>query len=141
MVAQAAPATVEAAAPRLPPANQRRDGDLVSTLPPFGTNPPNRPVCGGSIELMERSIKNDPRDLWFLALPSKLTPKQIVMILRSALGGDIWQQWQLMSLMLDSWSMLRKCSHEIRQGGGRAPYAGHSPPPEGEETTHSAQQK
>lgn len=36
------------------------------------------------------------------------------MILRSALGGDIWQQWQLFSLMLDTWPMLRKCSQELR---------------------------
>lgn len=27
----------------------------------------------------------------------------------------MWQQWQLLSLMLDSWPMLSKCSHEIRQ--------------------------
>jgi phage gp29-like protein len=72
-------------------------------------------VSGVEIDLTQRTIHNDPRELWYLAFPSKLTPKQVIQILRSALGGDLWQQWQLLSLMLDSWPMLRKCCHELRQ--------------------------
>lgn len=60
-----------------------------------------------------RQIKGDPRELWWLALPNKLPPKTVLMILRSALAGDLWQEWQLFSLMLDSWPMLKKCVHEI----------------------------
>ena len=87
----------------------------VNPLPPFGTNPPQRPVTFADTDLTRRGIHNDPRELWYLALPQKMQPRQVAQILRSALGGDIWQQWQLEALMLDTWPLLRKCAHELRE--------------------------
>jgi phage gp29-like protein len=116
-------------------------------MPPFGTNPPRQAVNPASTnfttasELTTRSITNDPRELWYLALPSKLTPKQVLQILRSALGGDIWQQWQLISLMLDSWPMLRKCSHELRSAVARAKFEVHPYCEPGKEPTESAKER
>lgn len=136
---------VLARAPALPP--KRPDGALTEIMPPFGTNPPTNPVSNGignrtsSSDLTSRAILNDPRELWYLALPSKLTPKQVLQILRSALGGDIWQQWQLLSLMLDSWPMLRKCSHEIRSAAARVQYKAKPYCAEGKEPTRSAKEK
>ena len=67
-----------------------------------------------SNNLTERNIGSDPRDSYFLWLPSKLNPNQILQILRAALGGDLWRMSMLLQLMLDSWPMLRKCSKELR---------------------------
>jgi phage gp29-like protein len=133
---------VRADAPVLPPRGQDRDSNLVIVQPPFGTNPPQRPVVPANGDLSERLIWNDPRELWYLALPSKLSPKQVLQILRSALGGDIWQQWQLLSLMLDSWPTLRKCSHEIRQAVSMVRYIVRPwTEEEGEEATDDAKER
>ena len=106
---------VRAGAPRNPP--KRGDGALTEIMPPYGVNPPSSQMelSSGSGNLDERLIHNDPRDLFYLALPDLLTPRQTSMILRAALGGDLWQQWQLMTLMTDSWPMLRKCMDEVRR--------------------------
>ncbi len=69
-----------------------------------------------------RQIQSDPRELWYLALPSKLKPNMVEMILRSASGGDIWQQWQLFTRMLDSWVMLRKCCNELQSAVSQTKY-------------------
>lgn len=61
-----------------------------------------------------RQVPSDPRESWMLQLPYKLTPKQILNILRAGLAGDSYRAWQLSSLMLQTWPMLRKCSHELR---------------------------
>ena len=108
---------IKGAAPKTQPDfDTTRSGakGLTNILPSFGTNPPKTVLPTSSLDLSERAIAGDPRDLWYLALPAKMTPKQVLMILRSALAGDIWQQWQLFSLMMDSWPMLRKCCQEIR---------------------------
>ena len=103
---------VTADAPNLPP--KIGAPSLVNPLPPFGTNPPVGPITEVSGDMSERLVSSDPRELWYLSLPAKMLPKQVDQILRSALGGDVWQQWQLCSLMLDSWPMFRKCAHELR---------------------------
>ena len=104
---------VAADAPNLPP--KVGSPYLANVLPPFGTNPPTGPVSQlTTTNYEDRYVSSDPRDIWFLSLPSKILPKQVDQILRSALGGDVWQQWQLCALMLDSWPMFRKCSHELR---------------------------
>lgn len=109
-------AAAKLAAPAIPPiTNNKADTSLVEILPPFSTNPPKGPIVPVSGGLDARFTHDDPRSLWYLALPSKLTPNQVLQILRSALGGDLWQQWQLMSLMLDTWPMLRKCAHELSE--------------------------
>jgi phage gp29-like protein len=127
---------IKAIAPALPPG--RTDKALTEILPPFGTNPPQRPLAEAP-ELGERTIHNDPRELWYLALPYKLTPKQVIQILRDALGGDLWQQWQLLSLMLDTWPRLRKCQHEVRTAVAAAKYVVRPyVEDEGDEPTQSA---
>lgn len=125
--------------PALPPKSP--DQRLTEIQPPFGTNPPEAPVAGMGQDIGTRTVHNDPRELWYLALPDKLSPKQILQILRSALGGDIWQQWQLCSLMLDSWPMFRKCSHELREAASNANYAVHPYVEEGSEPTDTAMEK
>ena len=62
----------------------------------------------------DRVIPNDPRDSWQLALPYKLTPAQVITILRAALAGDSYRLFQLQRLMLETWPMFRKCQHELR---------------------------
>ena len=101
-------------APRLPQRGTPRSDTLTDILPPFGTNPPSGPVSSTEADLSQRLIQNDPRESWYLTLPSKLAPKQVLQILRSALGGDLWQQHMLGQLMLDSWPRFRKCAYELR---------------------------
>ena len=105
----------------------------VSLAPNYGQ--------GQSSPLEERSIPSDPRELWYLALPYKLTPQQCVQILRAALGGDLWQQWQLLSLMLDTWPTFRMAQHQLREAVAYTrfnvvPYA-----EDGEQPTKSAMEK
>lgn len=131
---------IKAAAPNLPP--RRDDGALTEIMPPFGTNngsPSGTAGMGSDIEA--RSIRNDPREMWYLALPNKLSPKQVLQILRAALGGDIWQSWQLCSLMLDSWPMFRKCAHELREAASQVNYTVHPYVEDGAEPSDSALEK
>jgi phage gp29-like protein len=86
---------------------------LAEILPPFNQNPPLSPSRSSS-DVFGRQIHEDPRSSFYLGLPSKLHPRIVEQILRSAAGGDIWQQWQLFTRMLDSWVMLRKCCHELQ---------------------------
>ncbi len=74
-------------------------------------------------------------------LPEKLTPRQVLTILRSSLQGDLWQLWSLTALMLSSWPMLRKCSHELRSAVSKCNFAVHPYCAEGEEPTESAKEK
>lgn len=104
---------VKAAAAPLPPRGQRADA-LSDLLPPFGNNPPSGPVSVTESDLSRRLVASDPRESWYLTLPTKLAPKQVVQILRSALGGDLWQQFMLSQLMLDTWPRFAKCAHELR---------------------------
>ena len=136
---------VKAIAPALPNRSNSEPVDLTQVMPPFGSNAISTarqtlpPVS--TTDLASRVLFNDPRDLWYLSLPSKLTPAQVLQILRSALGGDLWQQWQLQKLMSDSWVMFRKCSHEIRSSASMARYTVapyHAP---GKQPTGSAKAK
>ena len=102
-------------------------------LPPM--NPTGLAVQSGSLE--DRMIQCDPRELWFLSLPQKLTPQQCLNILRAGLGGDVWQMWQLLSLMLDSWHTFRMASHQLREAVSYTkfnfmPYAEEGKEPSGE---------
>ncbi len=92
-------------------------------------------------DLEDRAIRGDPRELWYLALPNKLTPQQCLQILRAALGGDLWQQWQLLSLMSDTWPVFRMAAHQLREAVAYArfnvvPYA-----EEGSEPSDEAKEK
>lgn len=130
---------IKAAAPNLPDKQYR--SDLLNVLPPFATNPPKAVIGGQASDLETRAITDDPRELWYLALPTKLTPKQVITILRSALGGDVWQQWQLLALMRDTWPMLRKCEHELREAVSNVRYVTRPYCTDGEEPTESAKDK
>src|SRR5574343_134795 len=94
---------VRAAAPPTPP--YRGPGtDTLDIMPSLGAVVKPTDWRDGDTYTV-RVITSDPRDMWYLALPAKLLPKQVEQIKRSGLGGDIWQQWQLCDLMADSWPM------------------------------------
>lgn len=132
---------VKAEAAPLP--TRRSDGALTEIMPPFGTNPPSRPASEMETDqsIDNRLISNDPRELWYLALPTKLSPNQVQLILRSAQGGDLWQQFQLGQLMLDTWPMLRKCDHELREAVSSVRYVARPYCEEGDEPTPAAKEK
>lgn len=73
-------------------------------------------------EMVDRVVMSDPLGDWYLALPSKLEPKQVDSIMRASLAGNIWQFTQLVQRMMESWPMLKKCSHELRQAVSRVKY-------------------
>lgn len=139
--------TVKAASPQIPRlSNGQPDAptDLTNPLPPFGSNAiVSRPQLPPSkdLDLANRVLYNDPRDLWYLSLPSKLTPSQVLMIFRAALGGDLWQQWQLQKLMSDSWVMFRKCAHELRSTVASVRYSVHPYCEPGKQPSASAKRK
>ena len=131
---------VMGAAPLLP-FKRGNDQPVIEKLPPFGTNAPTGPMVTADGNLSDRLVTNDPRELWYLSLPSKLSPKQVLQILRAALGGDLWQQWQLHRLMQDSWPMYRKCLHELFEPVSNARYVVHPYLISGDEPTDLAQEK
>lgn len=111
-------------------------------LPTFSTLEPNQgPISSVTSGIDERLISADPRELWYLALPQKLTPTQVVQILRSSQGGDVWQQFQLNQLMLDCWPMLKKCNHELCSAAASVRYIAKPYCEEGKEPTKSAKAK
>lgn len=126
-------------APRIPK-DEAAGRDLANILPPFSTNPPGPPVTvNGNVEI--RDIRAEPREQWYLSLPVKISPQQIQQILRSALGGDLWQQYTLCLLLLDNWPMFRKCSHELRQSVSQTKFKVNAFAVDGEEPTQSASDK
>ena len=127
-----------------PPPSISRPPVGTEIIPPFGMNgrPGDRPQSSIDIEdLTQRIITNDPRESWYLALPPKITQEQAEMIKRAALGGDIWQQFQLLQLMLDKWPMLKKCDSELREAVCSVKFHAHPYCEEGEEPTQSAKEK
>lgn len=125
--------TVKAVAPSLP---------QTQILPPSGmayTGSPQSFNDAGS--LTDRQITNDPREQWYLALPTKLTPNQAELIKRAAAGGDTWQQHQLLMLMLDSWPMFNKCDHELREAVSNVRFVVHPYAEEGQEPSVKAKAK
>ena len=132
-----------AKAPFLPSNQISNDSQVnyVNALPPFNKNPPKTALPSISADLEERAINTDPRELWYLALPNKLTPQQCLTLLRAALGGDLWQQWQLLSLMLDTWPTFRMASHQLREAAAYARYVVHPFAEEGEEPSKEAKEK
>lgn len=112
-------------------------------LPPFGTKYPNMlnssSVAGA--DLSERLIGSNPFDGFYLTLPAKLTPQQIVNILRSAQGGDVWQLSQLHDLALTMWPMYKKCCAELKEAASSVKFDIHPYCEEGEEPTDTAKEK
>ena len=136
---------VKAVSPQIPKlANgmPQAPGSITEVMPPFSSPGVAGPEPKkGSYDLANRVLYNDPRDLWYLSLPSKLTPTEVLQILRSALGGDLWQQWQLQKLMSDSWVMFRKCAHELRSAVASTRYVAHPYCEPGKQPTKSAKLK
>ena len=114
--------------PKLQNGQAQGQTNLAEVMPPFasgGVRSVARLSPSQDTDLASRVLFNDPRDLWYLSLPSKLTPSQVLMIFRAALGGDLWQQWQLQKLMSDTWVMFRKCAHELRSSVAAVRYTVH----------------
>ncbi len=130
-------AKIHAQAPGLP--IRRDDSDVLNILPPFINK--NAESSTISTELEDRTIHSDPRELWYLALPHKLTPQQCIQILRSALGGDIFQSWQLCALMRDTWPVFAMASHQLREAVAYAKYVAHPFCEDGEEPSEKAKEK
>ena len=99
------------------------------------------PSGHGSGVMWQRVVSSDPRELWYLALPSKLLPRQVEQIKRAGLGGDLWQQWQLQALIEDSWPMFKKCAHEVRQAVASVRFVVRAKSEEGEEPSKKSQEK
>lgn len=99
----------------------------ASELPTSSTDLAMRPssvarAFNGTDDLTVRRVSSDPLADWFLSLPSKLEPKQVDSIMRASLAGNLWQFSQLVNRMQESWPMLKKCSHELRQAVSRVKY-------------------
>lgn len=118
-------------------------GVPVDVIPPFAApyTYPAQPIRTGPSEMGGKTVHSDPREGWYIFLPEKLTPKQVLQILRAALGGDLWQLWSLKSLMMSSWPMLRKCSHELRSATSRCKFVAHPYSENGKEPTKRAKEK
>ena len=95
--------TVRAAASVNPLVPVLRTPSPVSSTPTFNVKLPDG-----------RQIPSDPRDSWMWSLPDKLTPKQVMVILRAALAGDCYRMTALSRLMQETWPMFRNCSHAMR---------------------------
>jgi len=92
--------------------------------------------------MSDRLMSGDPRgDSWFVYLPEKLEPKQVMNILRASLAGDLWQLWSLSQLMMRSWPMLRKCSHELRGAVAQTKFQVHPYCEDGQEPSAKAKEK
>jgi len=83
-------------------------------MPPMGSTMAKSPVGYEDVQPIERTIRNDPRESFYWTLPNKLTPQQCLQMLRAALAGDLFQQFNLCQLMLDTWPRFAKCAHELR---------------------------
>ena len=75
------------------------------------------------------------------ALGPKQSPASIISILRTALSGDIKQQYQVYELMEDSWARLAKNLHELKSAAAGATYTVMPFTERGERPTDSAQAK
>ena len=65
-------------------------------------------------DLAGRAVHSDPMHDWWSVLPDQLQPKQVQMILRASLAGNIWQFSNLVRQMSDTWPTFRKASNELR---------------------------
>ena len=91
--------------------------------------------------LDERAVPGNALSDWFLQLPDLLPPKQVSMILRGALAGNLWQQHQLYLKMFESWPTFRKCATELRTAVRMVHFKVDAACNEGEQPTKSAADK
>ena len=142
----AAAAIVAAKAAPIPP-----QGDVnLMFMPPMGTTQNGfdaRLAAGrspsGIVDVADhdRIVRNDPRESFFWTLPNKLTPQQCLQMLRAALAGDLFQQFNLSQLMLDTWPTFRMASHQLMESAAYMRYAVHPNAEEGKKPTPGAIEK
>jgi phage gp29-like protein len=65
---------------------------------------------------MSQIIRSPAAFRWIPPGRAAMTPKIVESILRAALTGDHWAQWQLFDLMLDTWPVLSACQQELLYG-------------------------
>jgi hypothetical protein len=65
---------------------------------------------------MNRILRNQASFRWILPSLRAITPNYIETTLRGALAGNHIQQWELLTLMLDSWPVLASCKTELEYG-------------------------
>lgn len=114
----------------------RRRRPMGSDAPLADTRPRVPPSEGA-----EREIYTDPRESFFWTLPYKLTPQQCLNMLRAALAGDLFQQFNLCQLMLDTWPTFRKAAHELLEAAAYGRYVVHPYAEDGEKPSESARLK
>lgn len=107
-------------------------------MPPMGSTMAKSPVGYEDIQPVERTIRNDPRESFYWTLPNKLTPQQCLQMLRAALAGDLFQQFNLCQLMLDTWPTFRMAAHQLLESAAYMRYAVHPFAEEGKKPTKSA---
>lgn len=94
-----------------------------------------------TVENNDRIVRNDPRESFWWTLPNKLTPQQCLQMLRAALAGDLFQQFNLCQLMLDTWPTFRMASHQLMESAAYMRYAVHPFAEEGKKPSPRAQEK
>jgi phage gp29-like protein len=118
---------------------------MANTLPSQPvTNGVLFPIDGTGIETIsnhDRIIRNDPREAFFWSMPNKLTPQQCLQMLRAALAGDLFQQYNLCQLMLDTWPTFRMASHQLCESAAYMRYAVHPCAEEGKKPSKKAIEK
>ena len=143
----AAGVTISAKAAPIPP---QGDVTLMFKPPmgntlnqPFNNYPSGIPIESGieTLERTDRIVQNNPRESFFWTLPNKLTPQQCLQMLRAALAGDLFQQFNLCMLMSDTWPTFRMASHQLMEAAAYARYAVHPYAEEGKKPTPSAVEK
>jgi len=113
---------------------------------------PSQPVTSGvlfpidntgieTVSNHDRIIRNDPREAFFWSMPNKLTPQQCLQMLRAALAGDLFQQYNLCQLMLDTWPTFRMASHQLCEAAAYMRYAVHPCAEEGKKPSKKAIEK
>lgn len=65
---------------------------------------------------LNRILRNQASFRWILPSLRAITPNYIESTLRGALAGDHLRQWELLTLMLDSWPVLASCKTELEYG-------------------------
>lgn len=65
---------------------------------------------------LNRILRNQASFRWILPSLRAITPNYIETTLRGALAGNHIQQWELLTLMLDSWPVLASCKTELEYG-------------------------
>lgn len=124
-------------------ASARFQGGTVPDGQRFAGLPPVRRDAGtvAGDDLNQRYVGNDPREMYWGVLPNKIQPKQAQFMLRAALGGDLWQQWRLYSVMADTWPKFAMAFHQLREAVAYTKFSVTAFADEGQQTSDLALEK